>query len=93
MGWFSALVVLAMVWSMVMLVLLQTGLTTQGDRGARLHGTHASAPEGFRLKPRLWLATAIALPIWALLVWLITSGLVTIDTLRWLTGQEGRFGG
>ena len=81
MGVFSALVLFAMVWSMVMLVMLQVGVTTQGDLGRRDHGTQASAPETVGLKRRLLIATAIAVPLWGLLVWLIVSGIVGIDSL------------
>ncbi|KIT15823.1 DUF1467 family protein [Jannaschia aquimarina] len=86
-GWFSAFVLFAMVWAMVMLVLLQTGVTTQGDEGRKLSGTHASAPVAVGLKRRLWLATGIALVIWVPLCWLIVSGLITIDGLRAVTGR------
>ncbi|MEM9796862.1 MAG: DUF1467 family protein [Pseudomonadota bacterium] len=85
---FSALVVFAMVWAMIMLIMLQVGLVTQGDRGARLHGTHASSPEEFKLGRKVLITTALAVPIWIGLIWLITSGTITIDTLRWLTGYD-----
>lgn len=86
-GVFSAIVLFAMIWAMVMLVLLQTNVTTQGDTGRRVDGTHASAPETVGLKRRLLWATGIAVALWLPLVWLIVSGLITIDTLRWLTGR------
>lgn len=89
-GIFSALVLFAMIWAMVFLISLQVGQDTQGDRGRRLHGTHASSPEEFRLGRRLIWATAIALVLWAPLVWLILSGLITIDGMRALTGRTGR---
>ncbi|WP_308916456.1 DUF1467 family protein [Jannaschia sp. LMIT008] len=85
---FSAVVVFAMVWAMVMLILLQTGVRTQGDTGSRVEGTHASAPEFVGLKRRLWRATWIAFLIWAPLVWLIVSGLIGIDDIRWITGRS-----
>ena len=81
MGVFSAFVLFAMIWAMVMLVMLQVKITTQGDLGYRDHGTQASAPETVGLKRRLLWATVIAVPIWALLVWLILSGLIGIDSL------------
>ena len=81
MGVFSALVLFAMIWAMVMLIMLQVGVTTQGDLGYRDHGTQASAPETVGLKRRLLISTAIALPLWGLLIWLIVSGLIGIDSL------------
>ena len=86
-GPFSAFVLFAMVWAMVMLVMLQTNVRTQGDDGERVEGTHLSAPQTVGLKRRMLWATVIALAIWAPLVWLILSGLITIDGLRALTGR------
>ena len=86
-GPFSAFVLYAMVWAMVMLVLLQTGVRTQGDTGRRVEGTHLSAPEFVGLKRRLWRATWIALLIWAPLVGVIVSGWFGIDDLRRITGR------
>ncbi|WGH79905.1 DUF1467 family protein [Jannaschia ovalis] len=85
---FSAFVVFAMVWAMVFLLMLQLGQDTQGDRGERVPGTHSSSPADFRLGRKLFIATAIALVIWGVLIWLITSGLITIDSLRAVTGRE-----
>jgi predicted secreted protein len=84
---FSAFVVFAMVWAMIFLLGLQIGQHTQGDAGERVPGTHDSSPTQFRLWPRIWWTTGITVVIWGTLIWLITSGIVTIDTLRGLTGR------
>lgn len=86
-GPFSAFVLYAMVWAMVMLVLLQTGVRTQGDSGQQVQGTHLSAPEAVGLKRRLWRATWIAFLLWVPLVWFILSGMIGIDDLRRWTGR------
>ena len=86
-GPFSAFVLYAMVWAIVMLILLQTNVRTQGDEGRRVDGTHASAPTSVGLKRRLLWATGIAFAIWAPLCWLIVSGMVGIDDLRRITGR------
>ena len=86
-GVFSGFVLFAMVWAMAMLLMLQTGIRTQGDDGERVEGTHASAPQTVGLKRRMLWATAIALPVWGALVWLILSGLVTVEGIRALTGR------
>ncbi len=86
-GPFSAFVVFAMVWAMVFLIGLQIGQDTQGDRGERVPGTHLSSPVRFDLWRRVAWATVIAVAVTALLVWLIVSGLITIDGIRWLTGR------
>ncbi|MEM8824121.1 MAG: DUF1467 family protein [Pseudomonadota bacterium] len=88
MGVFSALVVFAMVWAMIFLIGLQIGQRTQGDVGERVPGTHESSPVEFRLGPRVLWTTVLTLVIWGILIWLITSGLITIDSLRWITGRS-----
>ncbi len=85
---FSAIVVFAMIWAMVFLLMLQVGQDTQGDRGERVPGTHVSSPADFRLKPRLFWATVITLALWVPLIWLITSGLITIEGMRRITGRD-----
>ncbi|MEL7183865.1 MAG: DUF1467 family protein [Pseudomonadota bacterium] len=85
---FSAFVLFAMVWAMVMLIMLQTNVRTQGDDGQRVEGTHASAPTSVGLKRRLLIATSIAVALWAPLVWIIVSGLIGIDDLRRITGRD-----
>lgn len=83
---FSAFVLFVMVWAMVFLIGLQVGQDTQGDRGERVPGTHLSSPVHFRLGRRVLWATLISLLIWAPIVWIIASGMVTMDTLNRLTG-------
>ncbi|MGB3556878.1 MAG: DUF1467 family protein [Jannaschia sp.] len=87
MGIFSAFVLFAMIWAMTFLILLQVGQDTQGDRGQRVPGTHLSSPADFRMRPRVLWATAITLALWVPLIWLIVSGLIGIDDLRWITGR------
>ncbi|WP_299842270.1 DUF1467 family protein [uncultured Jannaschia sp.] len=86
-GYFSAFVLYAMVWAMVFLIGLQVGHDTQGDRGERIRGTHWDSPAEFRLGRRVLWATLISFVIWAPLVWVIVSGKVGIDDLRWITGR------
>ena len=86
-GWFSAFVLYAIVWSIVFLIGLQVGQDTQGDRGERVPGTHLSSPAEFRLWRRVGWATLIALALWGPLVWLIVSGTITIEGIRSLTGR------
>ena len=87
---FSAFVLFAMIWAMVFLIALQVGQDTQGDRGARLIGTHASSPEVFRMRARLLWSTVVAVAIWGAMVWVIVSGIFGIDDLRRLTGFRPR---
>jgi predicted secreted protein len=50
MGITSALVLLAVVWFMVFFVVLPLRLTTQGEAGDVVPGTHKSAPADPQLK-------------------------------------------
>jgi predicted secreted protein len=86
---FSAFVVFAMIWALVFLIGLQVGQDTQGDRGDVTRGTHASTPaKPIGVYRRMGWATVITLLIWGPLIWVIVSGVLTIDDLRWLTGRE-----
>ena len=87
---FSAFVVFAMIWAMVFLIGLQIGQRTQGDVGERVPGTHDSSPAAFRIGPRVLWCTAIAMVLWGVTIWLITSGIVTIDGIRTLTGRPAQ---
>ncbi|MFO6464613.1 DUF1467 family protein [Jannaschia sp. KMU-145] len=88
---FSAFVVFAMIWAMVFMIGLQVGQRTQGDAGEVTRGTHASTPERpIGVYRRMAWATAIALAIWVPMIWLITSGHITIDGIRAVTGRPIR---
>ena len=77
----SALVLLAVIWFMVFFVVLPIGLTTQGDAGKRLKGTSAGSPEGVDLWRKVRITSFFAVLIWVASVWLISSGLVSVETL------------
>ena len=79
MGLTSAIVLLAVFWFMVLFVVLPIGLRTQSDEGARLIGTHASAPEISHLKRKLVWTTVIALVLWLPTCAIIMSGIITVD--------------
>ena len=79
MGITSAIVLFAVFWFMTLFVVLPIGLKTQEDEGARLIGTHGSAPEGTNLKRKMLWTTAIALVLWAITTAVILSGAITVD--------------
>lgn len=84
----ASLVLLAVVWFMVLFVVLPLRLKTQGDEGARVMGTHASAPVDPQLKKRALIVTAITIPIWGILVWIISTGALPLDMLDFYSGIE-----
>ncbi|PWG17766.1 DUF1467 family protein [Salibaculum griseiflavum] len=88
MGITSALVLLAVVWFMVFFVVLPLRLTTQGEAGDVVPGTHKSAPADPQLKKKAKITTIWALIIWAILASVIWSGLITVSDYDW----AGRLG-
>ncbi|MFV0245397.1 MAG: DUF1467 family protein [Qingshengfaniella sp.] len=74
----SAFVLFAVTWFMVSFVVLPLRLTTQGESGKVVPGTHASAPDGLRLGRKLKITTIWAVGIWAVLTVVILSELITV---------------
>lgn len=83
MGITSALVLFAVIWFMTLFLTLPIRLQTQGDKGEVEPGTHAGAPADFSFKRRARLVTLIALPIWAVIAWIIISGAITVRDFDW----------
>jgi len=89
MGWFSGLVLLAVVWFMTLFVVLPLRLKTQGDTGNVVPGTPSSAPDELQIKRKFLITSIVAMPIWGVLVALILSGKITVESFDLFT----RFGG
>lgn len=89
MGWFTSLVLLAVVWFMTLFIVLPLRMKTQGDTGDIVPGTPSSAPDNIQMKKKFLLTTFVAVPIWAALVAVILSGWITVDSFDLFT----RFGG
>lgn len=65
----SAIVLFAVFWFLALFIVLPIGLSTQGDEGARLIGTHAGSPSSsFSMRKKLRQATMVAVPAWILVV-------------------------
>lgn len=89
----SGIVLFAVIWFMVFFVVLPLRLTTQGEAGEIVRGTHASAPENPRLKRKALWTTVIALLIWALVAGVIFSGVISVQSLDFFgLGAEYRRG-
>jgi len=89
MGWFSAIVLLAVIWFMTLFVVLPLRLKTQGEAGEIVPGTPGSAPETLALKRKFILTSLFAVVIWVAIVAVVLTGVVTIDDFDLFT----RFGG
>ncbi len=81
MGVLSAIVLFAVVWFLTLFCVLPVRLETQGDQGQIEPGTHSGSPANPQMKKRFLITTAIAFVIWAALVAVILSGLITLDNL------------
>ena len=78
MGPTSALVLYAVTWFMVFFVILPIGLSTQGDEGDIVPGTHAGSPARFPLRRKLIQTTLWGTLIWAILTAVILSGWISV---------------
>ncbi len=81
MGWFSALVLYAVIWFLTLFVVLPLRLVTQGEAGRVVPGTPESAPEDAQMKRRLVITTVAASVIWAFVAAVILSGVITVADL------------
>ncbi len=78
MGITSAIVLFAVVWFMTFFVVLPLRLTTQGEAGEVVPGTHRSAPADPQLRRKVQLTTWWALGIWAVIAGVILSGWISV---------------
>ena len=77
----SAIVLFAVIWFMVFFVVLPLRLTTQGEAGKVVPGTHASAPADPQLKRKVRVTTLWALGLWIVIGGTILSGVITVRAL------------
>lgn len=83
MGPVSAVVLFAVVWAMVFFVVLPLRMTSQGDTGEIVPGTHASAPADAQIGRKAKITTLWALPIWAVIAGTILSGAIGVRDFDW----------
>lgn len=83
MGITSALVLFAVVWFMTFFIVLPLQLKTQGEAGEVVPGTHKSAPADAQVGRKARITTCWAIPIWAVLAFVILSGWISVRDLDW----------
>lgn len=83
MGLTSAIVLYAVVWFMVFFVILPIGLSTQGDEGKIVPGTHAGSPARFPLRRKAIQTTIWGTLLWAIIAGVILSGRISVRDLDW----------
>ena len=81
MGPTSAFVLFSVIWFLVFLVVLPLRLTTQGDAGEVVPGTHKGAPHEVNLWRKARLATLWTLGLFAVAAGLILYGPVSVEDL------------
>jgi predicted secreted protein len=77
----AAIVLFAVIWFMVFFMVLPLRLTTQGDAGQIVPGTHASAPAGPVVARKARITTLIAVILWGVIAGVIVSGWVGVRDL------------
>lgn len=80
----AAFVLYVVSWFMVFFVVLPLRNTSQGDAGAVVPGTPASAPAGFVVKRKAKITTIAATIVWAILCGIILSGAISIRDIDWM---------
>ncbi len=83
MGITSALVLFAVIWSLMFLIILPIRVKTQGDLGEIVPGTHAGAPEVHNIGKKAKITTVLSLVLWAIISGIILSEVITVRDLDW----------
>ena len=83
MGITSGIVLFAVIWFMTFLCVIPIRLTTQGDIGKVVPGTHPGSPEVHNLKKKAWITTGISAVLWIIIASVILSGAITVRDLDW----------
>jgi predicted secreted protein len=83
MGITSALVLYAVIWSLMFLIILPIRVKTQGDLGEIVPGTHAGAPEVHNIGKKAKITTVLSLVVWAIISGIILSEVISVRDLDW----------
>jgi len=69
----SFLAIFFVVWWLCLFLVLPFKVRNQVDEGAHIQGTEPGAPVIFRFWPKLIWTTLLAIPLTALILWLLSS--------------------
>lgn len=83
MGITAAIVLFAVIWFMVFFVVLPLRMTTQGEAGEIVPGTHASAPADAQIGRKARITSIWAIGLWIIIAGTILSGAITVRDLDW----------
>ena len=73
----GGIVMYAILWFLTLFIVVAIGQRSQQDAGYIVPGTHAGAPADLNLKRKVLWTTLIAAVIWAVIAWVIFSGMIT----------------
>ena len=85
----SSIVLYAVIWFMTFLVVLPFRLTTQGEAGEVVPGTHAGAPEQHHMRKKASITTIVAFAIWVIVATIILSGWICVRDIDWADRMGG----
>ncbi|SLN23024.1 hypothetical protein ROJ8625_00911 [Roseivivax jejudonensis] len=74
----SAIVLYAVFWFLIFLIAIPIRLTTQGDAGEVVPGTHSASPEVHNLGRKAWITTVVAAVLWVIVAGIIVSGVISV---------------
>lgn len=77
----AAIVTFATLWFLVLFCVLPLRFRSQADAGRVEPGTPASAPDDPQIGRKARLTTLIAVPLFALIWAVVTSGVITVDNM------------
>jgi predicted secreted protein len=77
----AAIVTFATLWFLVLFCVLPLRFRSQADAGRVEPGTPASAPDDPQIGRKVRLTTLIAVPLFALIWAVVTSGRITVDNM------------
>lgn len=83
MGVTSALVLFAVIWSLMFLIILPIRVKTQGDLGEIVPGTHAGAPEVHNIAKKAKITTVLSVIVWGVVATIILTETITVRDLDW----------
>ena len=89
MGPVSGLVLYVIIWAMTFLVALPIRITTQGEAGTTVEGTHHGSPEQHHLKKKAVIVTVVAFAIWAVVAAIIITGTITVRDIDFFGTMSG----
>lgn len=69
------------IWAVVFLVTVPIRLQTQDESGEVTPGTHGGSPHRHGLKKKARITTVVSLAIWAVMVWIVMTGHVTLSDI------------